>query len=94
MYQQKWESNIDLSNILSLLILILLSCRINEIYPYLKIKDLRKDLIAKAKRMAVNQNPEHLWKDMDDKQFLRSAGLYQTDYKTQEEGMTLAFGSR
>ncbi len=40
--------------------------------------------------MAVNRQPGHVWEDMDDLSLLRSVQLYQTDYSTGKEGLTLA----
>lgn len=62
----------------------------NEIYEYATIDDLRRDLIAKARQMAVNKNANHPWKDMNDLEMLRSASLYEKDYHTNKEGINLA----
>lgn len=62
----------------------------NKIYPYATLKELRKDLIQRARQMAVNRQPGHIWEDLDDLSLLRSVQLYQTDYSTGKEGMTLA----
>lgn len=45
----------------------------NTIYPYVKISDLREDLIEKARIMACNKNPNHPWKKMNDLELLKSA---------------------
>jgi ATP-dependent DNA helicase RecG len=69
----------------------------NKIYPYATLNELRKDLIQRARQMAVNRQPGHIWEDLDDLSLLRSVQLYQTDYSTGKEGLTLAaillFGS-
>ena len=62
----------------------------NKIFPFCKITDLRKDLIKKARILAVNQNSDHPWKNLIDMELLKSAKLYQKDYQTNKEGITLA----
>ena len=62
----------------------------NKIYPYATLKELRRELIQRARQMAVNRQPGHVWEDMDDLSLLRSVQLYQTDYSTGKEGLTLA----
>ena len=61
-----------------------------KIFRYLRLSDLRGDLIERARKMAVLRSPGHPWKEMDDAQLLRSARLYDTDYDTGVEGYTLA----
>ena len=48
----------------------------DTIYPYATIKDLRTDLIARARQMAINRNPNHPWKNMNDLELLKSVSLY------------------
>jgi ATP-dependent DNA helicase RecG len=62
----------------------------NRIYPYVSINDLRKDIIARARKLAANQKPGHPWLEMDDFELLKSAQLYMKDYQTGTEGFTLA----
>jgi len=62
----------------------------NRIYPYVAIKDLRQDVIARARKMAGIQKPGHPWLEMDDLELLQSAQLYRKDYQTGKEGFTLA----
>ena len=59
-------------------------------YPYIRVEDLRRDLIEKCRRIVRIDNREHPWADMDDLRLLRSAQLYQTDPLTRESGVTLA----
>jgi ATP-dependent DNA helicase RecG len=40
--------------------------------------------------LAKNERPDHPWLEMENKELLRSAGLYKRDYQTGEEGYTLA----
>ena len=62
----------------------------NRIYPYVSLEDLRSDLIAKARKLAVNQMPDHPWEAMSDIDLLKSAQLFQKDYQSGKEGFTLA----
>jgi ATP-dependent DNA helicase RecG len=62
----------------------------NLIYPYVSIKDLRLDLVSKARKLAVNQRPGHPWAGMSDIELLKSAQLFQMDYQSGKEGFTLA----
>lgn len=62
----------------------------NRIYPYARISDLRRDLIEKARQMAVNRAGGHIWETMSDTDMLKSASLYEVNYETGEEGLTLA----
>ena len=62
----------------------------NKVYPYITIKDFRKDLIKKVRKIALNQKPDHPWSQMDDSNLLKSAQLYLKDYHTGKEGFTLA----
>ncbi|MBI4726995.1 putative DNA binding domain-containing protein [candidate division TA06 bacterium] len=48
----------------------------NNIYPFVAIGDLRKDLIVRARKLAVNQKPDHIWSDLDDLEMIKSAQLY------------------
>lgn len=62
----------------------------NQIYPYLTMDDLRQDLIDKMRHRVLIRNPEHVWKDLDNFQLLKSASLYFKDLSTQKEGFSLA----
>ena len=62
----------------------------NRTYPYVSLKNLRPDLIAKARKLAVNQRPGHPWASMSDIELLKSAQLFQRDYQSGKEGFTLA----
>lgn len=61
-----------------------------KVYKYLDRKDLRTDLIDRARKMAVLRTPGHPWAEMDDDELLRSASLYLRDRETGEEGYTMA----
>ena len=62
----------------------------NKIYPYATINDLRSDLIQRVRQMAINRQPGHLWESMSDMELLKSIQLFQKDYSTGKEGLTLA----
>lgn len=63
---------------------------VNKVYPIFSVSDLRKDLIDRARRLAVAKNPDHEWKTMSDEEMLRSCGLILTDESTGKQGITLA----
>jgi ATP-dependent DNA helicase RecG len=62
----------------------------NKIYPYAGLGELELDLLAKCRKIAVLRREDHLWRDMDDMELLKSAQLYQTDPETGKSGVTLA----
>ncbi|MFC1616760.1 RNA-binding domain-containing protein, partial [Candidatus Margulisiibacteriota bacterium] len=62
----------------------------NKVFPFVKLEDLRDDLIKKSRILAVNQRPDHPWEQLDDFGLLKSAQLYLKDYQTGKEGFTLA----
>lgn len=54
-----------------------------KVFPYIKVEDLRFDLLPTIRRMAVNSaNGRHIWQKTDDMELLRSAGLYSTNHET------------
>ncbi len=63
-----------------------------KIYPYVKMEDLRLDLLPRLRIMAANNNSGqgHLWSSMTDRELLKSARLYGTDRVTGEQGYNLA----
>ncbi|GHV79694.1 hypothetical protein AGMMS49944_14850 [Spirochaetia bacterium] len=61
-----------------------------EVFPYATEKDLRLDLMPRVKQIAVNIDRNHPWKDMSDRELLRSAGLYEEDKRTGKKGFNLA----
>lgn len=62
----------------------------NKIYPYATLNELRTELLSRTRQMAVNRQPAHPWESLNDMELLRSVQLYQTDYSTGKEGLTLA----
>jgi len=62
----------------------------NKIYPFVKLEDMRSDLIDKCRRLAGVWRDDHPWLGLDDLELLKSAQLYQTDPETGKSGITLA----
>lgn len=63
---------------------------VNKVYPNLSIEHLDKQLINRVRQMAVARNQQHVWKELDDIELLRSANLLLLDPDTGREGITLA----
>lgn len=61
-----------------------------RIYQYVSLADFRRDLIARAREMALMRTPSHPWGRMTDEELLRSAKLYGKNRTTGQEGYTLA----
>jgi len=62
-----------------------------KIFPFLKIEDLRTDMLPTIRKMAVNTgNGAHKWQKMNDEELLHSAGLFSIDHQTGESGLNLA----
>ncbi|MCL1878729.1 MAG: putative DNA binding domain-containing protein [Defluviitaleaceae bacterium] len=62
-----------------------------EIFPYAKESDFDfARLMPKVRRLAVGRNEHHPWIAMTDDEIIRSAGLYQEDFKTGKAGYNLA----
>jgi ATP-dependent DNA helicase RecG len=62
----------------------------NRVYPYCQMVDLRSDLIGLARQRAGFQRDNHPWKNLNDKDLLKSAKLYSKDFQTNREGFSLA----
>ena len=63
---------------------------VNKVYPNLGIDFLDDSVIDKVRKMAVVRNRNHVWKNMNNEELLRSANLILTDLETKCEGITLA----
>jgi ATP-dependent DNA helicase RecG len=61
-----------------------------RIFPYLGSSAFKPGLLDRARTLMRNYRPSHPWLALDDRELLRSAGLYKTDYITGENGYTLA----
>ena len=67
----------------------------NRIYPFATMNDLRIDVIERVKQMAIenyhlNGKGQHPWINMTPEEILKSLQLYDKDYTTGKEGLTLA----
>lgn len=60
------------------------------VFPYVTERELRLDLMPRIRRMALSHNPEHPWENLSDMDILKSAGLYEKNWKTGEQGFNLA----
>jgi len=61
-----------------------------RVYPYVGESDLRLDLMPLVRRLALNRDVNHPWKEMPDTEIFRSAGLIGKDSDTGKEGFNLA----
>ena len=62
-----------------------------RIFPYVRMEDLRLDLLLRIRQMAVTHaGGRHPWEHMNDQELLQSAGLYGIDLTTGEKGYNLA----
>jgi ATP-dependent DNA helicase RecG len=62
----------------------------NIIYPALTLDDLDPKLFEKARSLLRAVNPDHPWLEEDNLTLLRRSLLYRKDFKTHDEGFTLA----
>ena len=62
-----------------------------RVYPYVKLKDLRLDLLPMVRILAKNNaGGSHLWEKLSNMDLLKSAGLYAEDHSTGKDGFNLA----
>ena len=61
-----------------------------KVYKYVKLEDLRLDLLSLCRQRAINKRADHPWKDLTDEEILKSAGIYGEDYVTGDYGINLA----
>ena len=62
-----------------------------RVYPYVKLKDLRLDLLPMIRILAKNNaGGSHLWEKLSNRDLLKSAGLYAEDHVTGKNGFNLA----
>ena len=61
-----------------------------RIFPFLGASAFKPGLLDRARTLIRSYRPDHPWLALEDKELLRSAGLYKTDYLTGEQGYTLA----
>ncbi|MCD7879500.1 MAG: putative DNA binding domain-containing protein [Candidatus Gastranaerophilales bacterium] len=62
----------------------------NRIFPAVRYEQLREDLIERGRKLALIQNSNHPWKEMDNLTILKRSSLYIEDPRTGEKGYTLA----
>jgi len=61
-----------------------------EIFPYVTENEIRFDLVERARKMALGENRDHPWKSMSAMEIIKSAGLYDEDWRTGKKGFNLA----
>ena len=61
-----------------------------RIYPYVKEEHLRLDLLPRIRKMAVNYNKDHPWKNMSDTELFHNAGLISEDMEIGKKGFNFA----
>lgn len=62
----------------------------NRIFPFIRLDDLRSDLIERVRHNVRLQRSGHPWAELDDLELLKSARLYQRDYQSGAEGISMA----
>ena len=62
----------------------------NEIFPFATMDDLKKEVIDRVRIMASNRQSNHPRSRINNDELLRSAGLFQKDFRTGKEELTLA----
>ena len=61
-----------------------------EIFPYVTENEMRLDLVERAQKMAVVRINDHPWKGLAPLDVMKSAGLYDEDWRTGKKGFNLA----
>lgn len=61
-----------------------------KILPYLTIDDLDLSLMKRVRNLAKSKDANHPWIELDDMGIFRSAGLYERDFTTGQEGFNLS----
>ena len=61
-----------------------------QLFPYVTLGHLKLDLIPVAKSLAILKDKKHPWKDMNDMDFFKSAGLYEENLQSGTKGFNLA----
>ena len=93
-YDRNHESDIDITNNEELVYKLYArkqdSYFVNKIYPAFDMRDMREDLIERAKKMTQIRSTKHPWISMSNEEMLKSAGLMLKNPETREEGITLA----
>lgn len=61
-----------------------------KIFPFLTTDDLDLSLMKRVRNLAKSKDANHPWIELDDMGIFRSAGLYERDFATGQEGFNLA----
>lgn len=61
-----------------------------KMLPYLTLDDLDLSLMKRVRNLAKSKDANHPWIQLDDMEIFRSAGLYERDFATGQEGFNLA----
>ncbi|GHU16635.1 hypothetical protein FACS1894163_06320 [Spirochaetia bacterium] len=61
-----------------------------KLFPYVTKKELRPDIIKRARQMALNKTTDHPWEHISDMELFKSAGLYEENWVSNEKGFNLA----
>ncbi len=64
--------------------------REQQVLPYANESHLNMELMDRVRKMVKARDKDHPWKDMDDMEIMRSAGLYVENIATGEKGFNLA----
>lgn len=64
--------------------------REQTILPYAKESHLKMELMDLVRKLVVGRNKDHPWRNMDDMEIMRSAGLYVENIASGESGFNLA----
>ena len=64
--------------------------REQTILPYAKESHLKMELMDRVRKLVIGRSKEHPWRNMDDMEIMRSAGLYVENIATGESGFNLA----
>lgn len=61
-----------------------------EIFPFVTENEMRLDIVEKAQKMALSEKRNHPWRGMTPIELMKSAGLYDVDWRTGKKGFNLA----
>lgn len=61
-----------------------------KLFPYMSIDELDMSLMNRVRNLVKSKGPNHPWIQMDDMGIFRSAGLYERDFVSGNEGFNLA----
>ena len=61
-----------------------------KVFKYAGMSELEEGAVERCRQLALIKNSEHPWKNMTDEELVKSAHLFDKDWQTGDEGMTLA----